>query len=292
MNSVKNDCEDESVVSTLLGVEKSRVLVVGAVSGSSDSLVRSISKAPGLDVSVLGQPGCSGQGAGQSEVDQIDLEFIRRDILSVSHKPSGENESANCNRDELTRDIDRNIDTDFDAVLYCGDSNGCEAVASDVIRLSKIYQASAMVVISTKVDVRCLELLGSGTIAGIIPASYSTRQMLLSLQLIRTGACVLPMEFRDSVDQQETINHQNNLTASGLDQKLTPRQIEVLGYVSRGKSNKYIAEELSLCESTVKVHVHEVMKRLGATSRTHASYIFNSLRQSAETSETGAATIQ
>ena len=62
-----------------------------------------------------------------------------------------------------------------------------------------------------------------------------------------------------------------------LDGMLTPRQQQVMRYIAIGKSNKYIAAELSLCESTVKVHVSEVMRRLGATSRTHASYIINQL---------------
>ena len=58
---------------------------------------------------------------------------------------------------------------------------------------------------------------------------------------------------------------------------LTPRQREVLSYLAIGKSNKYIAAELGVCESTIKVHVSEIMRRLRATSRTHASYIFNSI---------------
>jgi len=57
---------------------------------------------------------------------------------------------------------------------------------------------------------------------------------------------------------------------------LTPRQLEVLEHLRTGKSNKYIAAELDLCESTIKVHVSEIMRRLGATSRTHASFIYES----------------
>ena len=284
----EDDRRDARTISPLLSVEKIKVLVIAAVSGASYSLVRSISEMPGIEVTSAIQVG----GSGQGQFGQIQLESVHDSTLSVDHSVTADNAATKHKRDELTKG--------FDVVLYCADPNSQEALATDIIRVSKIYLNSVIVVITRKLSGYYLELLDSGTIAGILPASYSGKQLLLSLQLIRTGACMLPMEFRGSLGQQQTADHHNKLSvslsaslaASGLKEKLTPRQIEVLGYVSRGKSNKYIAEELSLCESTVKVHVHEVMKRLGATSRTHASYIFNSLRQSAETSETGAATIQ
>ena len=40
----------------------------------------------------------------------------------------------------------------------------------------------------------------------------------------------------------------------------------------RGKANKIIAYELNLCESTVKVHIRNIMKKLGATNRTEVAY--------------------
>jgi DNA-binding NarL/FixJ family response regulator len=38
-----------------------------------------------------------------------------------------------------------------------------------------------------------------------------------------------------------------------------------------------IAYELMMCESTVKVHVRHIMKKLGATNRTQVAYLTNSL---------------
>ena len=48
----------------------------------------------------------------------------------------------------------------------------------------------------------------------------------------------------------------------------TPRQSEILNCLRRGLSNKLIAYELQMCESTVKIHVRNIMKKLGATNRT------------------------
>jgi len=48
---------------------------------------------------------------------------------------------------------------------------------------------------------------------------------------------------------------------------LTPREREVISYLARGESNKLIARHLELSESTVKIHVQNILKKLGLSSR-------------------------
>jgi two-component system nitrate/nitrite response regulator NarL len=48
---------------------------------------------------------------------------------------------------------------------------------------------------------------------------------------------------------------------------LTPRERDIVRSLSRGASNKDIARELDLAESTVKIHVRNVLRKLGLTSR-------------------------
>jgi DNA-binding NarL/FixJ family response regulator len=52
---------------------------------------------------------------------------------------------------------------------------------------------------------------------------------------------------------------------------LSEREREVLAALRRGLSNKVIAGELRLSENTVKIHVRNVMRKLGATNRTMAA---------------------
>lgn len=53
--------------------------------------------------------------------------------------------------------------------------------------------------------------------------------------------------------------------------KLSPREREILVLVARGQSNKEIARTLDLAESTVKIHVQNVLRKLGLTSRVQAA---------------------
>ena len=49
---------------------------------------------------------------------------------------------------------------------------------------------------------------------------------------------------------------------------VTNRELAVIQAIQKGKSNKVIAYDLNLCESTVKVHVRNIMRKLKAKNRT------------------------
>jgi DNA-binding NarL/FixJ family response regulator len=51
---------------------------------------------------------------------------------------------------------------------------------------------------------------------------------------------------------------------------LTPREVEVLGLVANGLGNKEIADKLGTAAGTVKMHVQNILEKLGAADRTHA----------------------
>jgi DNA-binding CsgD family transcriptional regulator len=59
---------------------------------------------------------------------------------------------------------------------------------------------------------------------------------------------------------------------------LTSRQSEVLRELRQGKPNKIIAYELGMSESTVKVHIRNIMRKVGATNRTQVVYKAHELR--------------
>jgi DNA-binding CsgD family transcriptional regulator/tetratricopeptide (TPR) repeat protein len=54
-------------------------------------------------------------------------------------------------------------------------------------------------------------------------------------------------------------------------EKLTPREREIFDFMKQGSSNRAIARALWISESTVKVHVHHILEKLGARTRTEAA---------------------
>jgi len=54
-------------------------------------------------------------------------------------------------------------------------------------------------------------------------------------------------------------------------EQLSPREQEILRCIARGESNKEIARSLGIAETTVKIHVQHVLRKLGVSSRVHAA---------------------
>lgn len=54
---------------------------------------------------------------------------------------------------------------------------------------------------------------------------------------------------------------------------LSPREQEVLQQIGRGASNKEIARALDIAESTVKIHVQAILRKLGVSSRVQAAVV-------------------
>ena len=54
-------------------------------------------------------------------------------------------------------------------------------------------------------------------------------------------------------------------------QALTERETEVLRLLAQGQANKQIARSLHIAEKTVKVHVSNILGKLGVQSRTQAT---------------------
>ena len=61
-------------------------------------------------------------------------------------------------------------------------------------------------------------------------------------------------------------------TSSLLD-SLSPRERDILRGIARGASNKEIGRELGIAETTVKIHVQHVLRKLEVSSRVQAAVL-------------------
>jgi two-component system, NarL family, nitrate/nitrite response regulator NarL len=57
----------------------------------------------------------------------------------------------------------------------------------------------------------------------------------------------------------------------GEGRALTERELEILGYIAQGMSNKSIAKELNISHDTVKLHVRHILAKLNLSSRVEAA---------------------
>ncbi|GGC87415.1 response regulator [Vreelandella lutescens] len=107
---------------------------------------------------------------------------------------------------------------------------------------------------------------------GYIPKSTPREQLLNALHQILQGQLYLPADIM----RRPPPRGMPSTTTEGADSKptrlprLTDKQLDVLSCMSQGMSNKQIARELAIAETTVKTHVSAILRKLGATSRVHA----------------------
>lgn len=59
--------------------------------------------------------------------------------------------------------------------------------------------------------------------------------------------------------------------------RLSPRELDILRGIARGASNKEIAREHGIAETTVKIHVQHVLRKLDVSSRVHAAVMATEL---------------
>ena len=75
---------------------------------------------------------------------------------------------------------------------------------------------------------------------------------------------------REALSPQDRRPGSASVDVPGTGERLSRREVEVLAHVARGQSNGEIAAELFISEVTVKSHLTRVLRKLGASSRTHA----------------------
>ncbi len=95
---------------------------------------------------------------------------------------------------------------------------------------------------------------------GYLPKSMPANSMVNAIKFVLSGERYFPIGFYDTP---------SNKLSSKLD--LSPREREALSQVSLGLTNKQIARNMGVQEVTVKLHVKNVLSKLGVHNRTQAA---------------------
>lgn len=112
---------------------------------------------------------------------------------------------------------------------------------------------------------------------GYIPKTSRGKSLVNALKMVLDGETYLPPSLLDDSVLANTppsppavsVMEAAAAEAGGFE-KLSAREASVLRLLISGKANKEIARELDLQDVTVKVHLRNVYRKIGATSRTDA----------------------
>jgi DNA-binding NarL/FixJ family response regulator len=120
-------------------------------------------------------------------------------------------------------------------------------------------------------------LLDAKLVQGLLPFSLQLNVWLAAIWLLLNGGEYYPVALmqtptgRSSSSDHDGIGHAQEAPAL---KTLTARERQVLELVSQGYQNKLIAVKMALSEHTVKVHVHNVIRKLQVHNRTQAAAAF------------------
>jgi DNA-binding NarL/FixJ family response regulator len=145
------------------------------------------------------------------------------------------------------------------------------------LELVKVHlPQAAIVLLSERDDVEDIVNALACGVRGYIPTSVEAEVAFAALRLVAAGGTFVPAHaFSVAAKFNGGSECSRREVTKGLD--LTPRELSVIELLREGKPNKRIAAELQMQESTVKVHVRNIMKKLRVGNRTHAASVANRL---------------
>ena len=138
--------------------------------------------------------------------------------------------------------------------LRLGDISGFEAMQQI---FSVFPSAKILVLTSLEGDADIERALALGA-RGYVVKGSGREELIRAVRAVHADKKHIPAEVA-----QKLVEH----LAS---EKLSARELEVLALVAGGKSNKEIGRDLAIAEDTVKMHVKNLLGKLGATDRTEA----------------------
>jgi NarL family two-component system response regulator YdfI len=140
-------------------------------------------------------------------------------------------------------------------------SSGADVVIAEDEPPPGLADAAAAVILLSEDPQWTAEALRSG-VRAILPRELSAAEMLAAVEAAAAG--LVAMHPQDLEALLPVAHPAHKVEA------LSPREVEVLGMLAEGISNKEIAARMAISEHTVKFHVASVMGKLHAGTRTEA----------------------
>lgn len=168
--------------------------------------------------------------------------------------------------------IDEALDTlahapGIDLILLDLSMPGTTGLAG-VIRIRKAFPKTPVIIVSAFEDAQIVRSVLALGVSGYVPKSMSKTTLADAIAQVLRGAIYLPPQYQDIAATGRPRGGHHQLLQRL--HELTPQQLRVLDMLRRGLQNKQIAFELNICETTVKVHVSDILRKLNVPNRTNA----------------------
>lgn len=148
------------------------------------------------------------------------------------------------------------------------------AVRQEIADMAAAAAPDPVLVLAESEEVEAMVAALDAGARGYVPASVGIDMIYEASRLASVGGIFVPtasaLSLRDAFRPRPA-------QAEPMPGRFTPRQAAVALALRCGKANKIIAYELNMRESTVKIHVRSILKKLGATNRTEAAFKLNAL---------------
>lgn len=133
------------------------------------------------------------------------------------------------------------------------------------------YPHIPVVVVSGEEDSSIISKVINNGAMGFVCKNASAPVILNALNLVLSGGVYIPPQILQysAADKNET-GRNGYPDGRTNEYNLTDRQMQVLGHLAAGLSNKEIAEATNLAEGTVKVHLAAVYQNLHVSNRIEA----------------------
>lgn len=115
-----------------------------------------------------------------------------------------------------------------------------------------------------------LDALRAGA-RGYLLKNIETDFLLDSIRRAASGESVMSTQMAGKLADTLRISQKGSAIPDSSPAKLSPREREIIVMLARGASNKEIARTLDLSESTVKIHVQGILRKLNLSSRVQAA---------------------
>jgi two-component system nitrate/nitrite response regulator NarL len=108
--------------------------------------------------------------------------------------------------------------------------------------------------------------------AGYLLKNIETEFLIDAIQRAARGESVMSPQMTGKLVQELRQPKETAAPATEAErEKLSPREKEIITLLAKGASNKEVARALNVAESTVKIHVQNILKKLNLSSRVQAA---------------------